>query len=283
MGDSSVPEVFGHENQGGERLSKRFEVWSCGGGTQSGAIAALIGMGKLPRPDICFMTDTGREKSGTWPFVEGFIRPQLAKAGVNLQVGVGGVELQIIKAIDFGGGSLFGGEDGKTALMPGFTNITGSVGKLSPFCSGSWKTDIGERFLRSLGIESARNWIGISIDEMRRVRRQHRPWLELWYPLIFAVPMRRYQCVELIRSVGWLGPIPHSACYMCPNMGDAEWIDLKLNWPLDFAAACAVEAEVRAVDQHFYCHPSCVPLAEVDFFAQTTMFADHGCTAGCFT
>jgi hypothetical protein len=66
-------------------------------------------------------------------------------------------------------------------------------------------------------------------------------------------------------------------------MSDAEWIDLKMNWPEDFAAACAVEAEIRAIDPHFYCHQSCVPLAEVDFFAQATMFAEHGCTSGCFT
>lgn len=131
------------------------EVWSCGGGTQSGAISVLIGTGKLPTPDICFMTDTGREKSGTWPFVEAFIQPNLAKAGATLR---------IIKSSDFGGGKLFGGEDGISPLMPGFTTLGGSVGKLSPFCSGAWKTDIGERFLRSVGIETARNWIGISIS-----------------------------------------------------------------------------------------------------------------------
>ncbi len=62
------------------------QVWSCGGGTQSGAIAALIGVGQLPKPDIAFMTDTGRERSGTWPFVDGFIRPQLAKVGLELQI-----------------------------------------------------------------------------------------------------------------------------------------------------------------------------------------------------
>jgi hypothetical protein len=250
------------------------EVWSCGGGTQSGALAVLIGTGKLPKPDICFMTDTGREKSGTWPFVNDFIRPQLARVGA---------ELTVIQASAFGGGAMFGGEDGKSVLMPGFTTLGGRVSKLDPFCSGSWKRDVGERYLRSLGIEKARNWIGISIDEMRRVRKQHRSWLELWYPLIFGVRMARYQCVELIRSVGWTGAIPHSACYMCPNMADSEWIDMKLNWPEDFAAACAVEAEVRAVDPHWFCHPSCVPLAEVNFFAQTTMFADRGCTSGCFT
>ncbi len=247
------------------------EVWSCGGGTQSGAIAALIGMGKLPKPDICFMTDTGREKSSTWPFVDAFIRPQLAKVSL---------ELQIIKSSDFGEGELFSNE---AILMPGFTTQGGSVGKLPAWCSGKWKVDVGERFLRSLGVETARNWIGISIDEMRRVRKQHRAWLELWYPLIFGVPMRRYQCVELIRACGWTGHIPHSACFMCPNMGDAEWIDMKSNWPVDFARACQIETEVRETDQHFYLHPSCVPLADVDFFAQTSMFAERGCTGGCFT
>ncbi len=104
-------------------MIQKAQVWSCGGGTQSGAIAVLIGSGKLPRPDVCFMTDTGREKAGTWPFVEAFIRPNIAKAGL---------ELQVIKAADFGGGSLFGGEDGKTVLMPGFTNITSEGKMLEP-------------------------------------------------------------------------------------------------------------------------------------------------------
>lgn len=250
------------------------EVWSCGGGTQSGAIAALIGMGKLPTPDIAFMADTGYEKTGTWPFVEAFIRPQLARVAVDLQ---------IIESADFGGNQLFGGADDHSPLMPGFTTQGGAIGKLSAFCSGTWKRDVGERFLRSLGVATARNWIGISLDEIRRVRKQRRQWLELWYPLIFAVPMRRIECVELIRSAGWSGPIPRSACYMCPNMGDAEWIDLKMNSPEDFAAACAVEAEVRAVDPHFYCHASCRPLPDVDFFAQSSMFAERDCTGGCFT
>jgi hypothetical protein len=55
------------------------------------------------------------------------------------------------------------------------------------------------------------------------------------------------------------------------------------NWPDDFVLACELEAEVRLKDPHFYLHPSCVPLAQVDFFAQTTMFAERACTQGCFT
>jgi len=253
------------------------DVWACGGGTQSGAIAALIKAGRLPRPDFAFMTDTGRERSATWPFVHEFIRPCLASVGV---------ELTIIKSEDYGASLdvVYISETGaQTVLLPGYTNQSGEPGKLSPFCSGKWKRDVGERWMRSVGIEKARNWIGISRDEARRIRAQHRNWLELWYPLIFSVPMTRPRCVELIRNSGWHGPIPHSACYMCPNHSDSEWIDMQMNQPEDFNAACALEAQTRLLDPHFYLHPSCVPLASVDFHAQTTMFADRGCTTGCFT
>lgn len=251
---------------------KDIQVWSCGGGTQSGAIAILIALGKLPKPDYAFMTDTGRERSSTWPFVDGFIRPALASVGL---------ELTVVKASEFARLDVYWND---TVLLPGYTNISGDgVGKLSPFCSGKWKSDVAERWMRSIGIETCRNWIGISRDEARRIRAQHRPWLALWYPLIFEVPMRREECVQLIRDSGWTEHIPHSACYMCPNLSDAEWIDMKRNWPSDFVAACELEVDARLKDPHFFLHPSCVPLGEVDFFAQTTMFADRGCTSGCFT
>lgn len=252
------------------------EAWSCGGGTQSGAIAALIGSGTLPKPDVAFMTDTGRERSGTWPFVDGFIRPQLARVGV---------ELRIIKASDFANlDVVYTSETGsQTILLPGFTAQAGTEGKLSPFCSGKWKSDVAERWLRSIGVERCRNWIGISRDEASRIRAQHRGWLELWYPLIFEIPMTRAMCVELIRRCGWTGSIPHSACWMCPNATDGEWLDMSINFPADFAKACELEAEVHLKDPEFFLHPARIPLADIDFTAQHSMFADRGCTTGCFT
>lgn len=258
------------------------EVWSCGGGTQSGAIATLIRQGRLPRPDFAFMTDTGREGSATWPFVDGYIRPQLAEAGV---------ELTVVPAADFTDhlDVVYVCETGAlTTIIPAYSTQTyskqsGLVGKLSPFCSGKWKRDVGERWMRSVGVKTARNWIGISRDEPRRVRAQHRSWLEPWYPLITKVPMTRARCVELIRNQGWTGQIPHSACWMCPNHSDSEWLEMKLHWPADFAAACEVEREMQEQDPDAWLHPSCVPLGEVDFHQQQTMFPERGCYGGCFT
>lgn len=249
----------------------RAEIWSCGGGTQSGAIASLIARGKLPRPDYAFMTDTGRESSATWPFVDGFIRPALASVGL---------ELQIVQAAEFQRLDVFWND---TILIPGFTTLNGQVGKLIPFCSGKWKRDVAERWMRSIGIEKARNWIGISRDETSRIRAQHRGWLELWYPLVFEVPMWRQGCVDLIRADGWTGNIPHSSCWCCPNHANSEWIAMKRDQPIDFQMACDLEAEVRVKDSHFYLHESCIPLGDVDFNAQQTMFPERGCVTGCFT
>lgn len=228
-------------------------------------------MGKLPKPDLAFMTDTGRERASTWPFVHGFIRPALKAVGL---------ELQIIQAADFARLDVYWSG---TVLLPGYTNKSGNAGKLSPFCSGKWKQDVAERWLRSIGIETCRNWIGISRDEARRIRAPHRSWIDLWYPLIFEVPLTRQACIELIRAQGWADQIPHSACYMCPNHSNSEWIDMKLHWASDFTAACELEAEVRLKDPHFFLHASMRPLADVDFFAQQSLLSERGCYEGCFT
>ena len=44
-------------------------VWSYGGGTQTAAIAVLILQGRLPKPDIAVMADTGREIASTWDYL----------------------------------------------------------------------------------------------------------------------------------------------------------------------------------------------------------------------
>jgi hypothetical protein len=115
--------------------------------------------------------DLGREKSGTWPFVDGFIRPQLARVGL---------ELTLIKSADFATVDLLSTK-GKI-LLPGFTTQSGSgVGKLEPFCSNEWKQRVGLRWLsQTIGTGPARMWIGISGDEAGRIRLPVRKWLQLW-------------------------------------------------------------------------------------------------------
>jgi len=60
---------------------KKPVVWSSGGGVQSSAIAALICQGKLPKPDLAVMADTGREYSPVWDYMNEYVIPDLRKAG----------------------------------------------------------------------------------------------------------------------------------------------------------------------------------------------------------
>lgn len=248
------------------------QVWCCGGGTQSAAIGAAICLGKLVRPDLAVIADTGRERSATWEYFDAVLHPNLLKAGVDIQR---------VRSDEFANVQLFS-SDG-IPLMPGWTsqNYIHGKGKLTNFCSGSWKRDVIERWLRSIGVKTCRMWFGISLDEMRRVRNPHRSWIEHYYPVIWDLRMRRGDCLALVESVGWPEP-PRSACWMCPNAGDEEWIDMRDNWPQDFAQAVALEREMRQTDEHFYLHSSCVPLDQV-MFGAAGAGSDQGCnTAFCF-
>ncbi|WP_259474093.1 hypothetical protein, partial [Pseudomonas syringae] len=51
------------------KMTKRTQIWSSGGGTQSSAIAALICQGELS-PDLSIIVDTEREMSTTWDYMD---------------------------------------------------------------------------------------------------------------------------------------------------------------------------------------------------------------------
>ena len=58
--------------------------WKCGGGTQSAAIGALIIMGKLPKPELAAIVDTGREVKSTWEYYDNVLYPKLKAFGVEI-------------------------------------------------------------------------------------------------------------------------------------------------------------------------------------------------------
>jgi hypothetical protein len=107
------------------------------------------------------------------------------------------------------------------------------------------------------------------------------------FPLIHDVPLSRAQAIKVVERFGWPTP-PRSACWMCPNQSDAEWRDLKENWPKEFQQAVELENELRKRDANIFLHESRTPLSEVDFYAQQNfddeMFNNKPCSSGmCFT
>lgn len=256
----------------------RGEVWSCGGGTQSAAIAALIVRGDLPKPDVAVISDTGREASATWRYYEATLRPALAAVGVDLVRLPHSFEGEGWNTVD-----LFGGKEGQTVLMPMFTTQEGSIGQASKFCSNEWKTRPVARYVRSLGYTEGMTWVGFSIDELHRMQA-HNPdakWNQT-YPLI-DLRMTRADCSSLVESMGWPTP-PRSSCWMCPYRSDAEWRHLRETDPEDFELAVELERTIQDVDPHLHFHRSAVALDEADFGDDQGDLFDVPCSSGmCFT
>lgn len=255
------------------RMAEQVVVWSCGGGTQSAAIAALIVSGKLPKPDVAVIADTGREASETWRYYAQCLSPRLMEVGVPL------VRLDPKKwaTVD-----LWGGSDGDIALMPMFTNKDGAVGQTRKFCSNEWKSRPVDRYIRSLGLERGRIWIGFSIDEMHRMRSYDpRAAWNHEYPLI-DLRMSRHDCVAMVLRMGWDAP-PRSSCWMCPYRSDQEWIQLKRDSEGDFARATKLEKEVQAKDPNLFLHRSCKPLGSVNFGEGQGDLLDQCGSGMCFT
>jgi hypothetical protein len=252
-------------------------VWSCGGGTQSAAIAALIVQGKLPKPDLSAISDTGREASQTWRYFELVLKPELAKVGVELHRLPHSFDGTGLNTVD-----LYSGADGDTVLMPMFTDISGEIGQTSKFCSNEWKSRPLERFYKSKGFTAGEIWIGFSIDELQRMRGfdPRQKWNHA-YPLV-DLRMTRGDCIALVERMGWPTP-PRSSCWMCPYRSDSEWKHLKATDPEDFEMAVALEKEIQTKDPNLYFHRSAKPLAEANL-GDDEPSLDLPCASGmCFT
>lgn len=114
-------------------------------------------------------------------------------------------------------------------------------------------------------------WIGISYDEMQRMKLAGNKWTQHRWPLI-EKRMTRSHCKEWLKANNFPEP-PRSACYYCPFHSDEEWRRLRNDDPLHFAKAVEFDKVIRekykvnnkTMNMEVYLHSSCKPLDQIDF------------------
>ena len=269
------------------RGRRNLQVLSLGAGVQSTVMALMAEQGYegFPKPDLAIFADTGWEPKAVYEHLD-WLEEQLSYPIVR--VDNGNIRDDILRGVN---------PEGRRFIdMPVF--VVKDDGKHyvgTRQCTKQYKLKPIHRYLRQyLGLADGRKapkdqqvemWLGLSRDEVARVKPSKQDWITLVYPLI-QKDMSRAQLYQWFRERYPDRHLPKSACIGCPYHTDQMWANMKANDPESFQDAVNVEWAMQNVPQSrgaltgtAYLHKARVPLNEVEFNAQGQQ--DNGMQEEC--
>ena len=87
-------------------------------------------------------------------------------------------------------------------------------------------------------------WLGISLDEVGRMKPSREPWVSHRWPLV-DIGMTRRDCAEWFASQYADRWLPRSACVICPYRSDEHWLELKRSEPDSYDEAVKFDRWLR--------------------------------------
>ena len=252
-----------------DNREKVLTVLSLGAGVQSSTMALMSATGELPKVDCAIFADTGYEPKGIYLYLN-YLKSILPYP-VYL-VSKGNIKKDMLAA-----------KGTTNFVVAPFYNqhtITGKKGMIQRQCTADYKiipikkkirelcgVDYGKHFPKD---KYAEQWIGISKDEIRRMKPARDPYILNRHPLI-EMNMNRQDCLNWMKKNNYQMPVK-SACICCPYRDDKTWDDMKNNNPKEFADAVEFDKNIRTISKDFnmknYTHRSCKPLDEVEFIKE---------------
>ena len=250
--------------------NKKMKIISLGLGVQSTALYMMSSLGRIDRADHAIFADPGAELPQTYQILEHLKDWAKYNDGIPIHVTD---ERNLYK-------DLLNQKKGKRlASIPAFTEHGGMLRRQ---CTGEYKIQPVIKKTRELhGLKPRQRmpmtemWLGISMDEIERVKVSQLPRVEYYYPLI-EERMSRSECIQFFKDRSFPVP-PKSSCVFCPYHSNKNWKELKEKLPEQFAQAVKVDEAIRdsskkGVKEPIYLHRSCTPLERVDFGDQLEMF-----------
>lgn len=251
-------------------------VLSLGAGVQSSALLLLYLEGKLkPMPDFAVFADTQCEPPAVYVWLEKL--KALAEGKIEIIVTTAGslIDDYVSKGKHF-------------AAIPFFLEGGGIANRQ---CTTEYKIAVIRKAIRKkLGYKPYQrvkhkvySIIGISRDEIHRMRDSRDPWITNKYPLIEELNWTRNKCWEWLGTQG-LGMPTRSACIICPYRSNIEWRELRQNQSKAFDRAVAFDKLIRHpphLREQAFIHRSLKPLDEVDFGEPQPSLFDMECEGMC--
>lgn len=241
------------------------KILSLGAGVQSTTMALMASKGELGDvPDIAIFADTGAEPKPTYDYLNWLINDAGLAFPVEI-VSAGNIRDDMLNGLNTTGQ--------RFASIPFFTLYQGKPGMGRRQCTKEYKLQPIQRKVRELIGPKRKNntvemWIGISTDEIIRMKPSRVKYITNRWPLI-EKRMSRLDCLAWLERNNFPIP-PKSACTFCPYRNDIGWIAMKEHDPESFADAVAVDKAIRQngttkrMKADLYIHRSLKPLDQVD-------------------
>lgn len=250
----------------------QFNFLSLGVGVQSSTLALMAALGEIgPMPDAAIFSDTQDEPASVYRYLEWLekqlpfpvhriTKGRLSDVATTLRTHRNGRDKWVASAIPM----FFVNKAGKVEKLPRQCTRDFKVRPIIKKCRQLAGIKRGERSVRVI------QWIGISLDEVTRMRTSRDPWIQNRYPLV-DLEMTRHDCLRWLDARGFPRP-SRSACIYCPYKLNAEWRRMKEEEPEEFQRAVGVERRVQTVKAETtdrrkvvpFFHRSCVPLDQAD-------------------
>lgn len=241
---------------------------SLGAGVQSSTLLLMAEHGVIsPQPDAAIFADTGFEPAATYAWLDQL--ETLTRIPI-IRVSTGNLKHDLLTVTDASKPKQ------RFASVPVYTEGGGMARRQ---CTREYKIDaVTQALRRLLGIApkkrvpkstTAEVWIGISTDEIVRLKNSRSPWQVNRWPLV-GQGMSRSDCISWLKAHGYPVP-PKSSCIACPYRSDASWLAMKTYAPDDFAEAVAVDTAHRSgrglpgLKEAAFLHSARIPLEQVDF------------------
>lgn len=219
-------------------------------------------------PDCAIFADTGWEPRAVREHLAWLMSPNVLPFPIHI-VSAGNIRADLLRA----------GSGARWASIPAFTRTVKrrrlEIGMIRRQCTKDYKIVPIRRKVRELvGLTRRRSpdhpiveqWIGISLDELMRMKPSFEAWQVNRWPLI-EQRMSRPDCLRWLERHDYPIP-PKSACVGCPFHSDMRWREIRDLDPEAWGEAVAVDRAIRTglrgIRGEVYLHRSAVPLDQAD-------------------
>ena len=243
------------------------DIISLGAGKQSTYMLLTSLEGKYEhKPDFAVFADIGCEPEYVYNHVDWLTEYVKHKYDFDIITINGGDLIQ--DTLDY-----YKGKNKRSASIPCFLSQGGMIRRQ---CTGEYKINPLKRYYQKVrNGEKIRQWIGISLDEIQRVKNSFVGYIDNYYPLI-------EQRITISEIIAWFSKHGYeepgkSSCIVCPFHSNNYWKRFKKEYPEEFETACKFDEAIRdhpKLKSQCYLHRTLKPLREIDFRFEPSLFPE---------